>query len=53
MPRCSHSEESCRLNEWAAPNGTVDVARTRRLQSLRSLLEIKDFDAASDSTISD
>lgn len=45
MPRCSHSEESCRLNEWAAPNGEVDVARMNRLQSLRSLLEIKDFDS--------
>jgi ribosome biogenesis GTPase len=48
MPRCSHSEESCRLNEWAAPHGTVDVARMRRLQSLRSLLEIKDFDSSAD-----
>jgi ribosome biogenesis GTPase len=53
MPHCSHSEESCRLNEWAAPHGTIDVARMRRLQSLRSLLEIKDFDAASDSTTSE
>ena len=46
MPNCSHSEESCRLNEWAAPGGTADVAKTRRLQSLRSLLEIKDFDSS-------
>jgi ribosome biogenesis GTPase len=53
MPRCSHSEESCRLNEWAAPNGTIDVARTRRLQSLRSLLEIKDFDSTADSMTSE
>ena len=53
MPHCSHSEESCRINEWAAPGGTADVAKTRRLQSLRSLLEIKDFDSASDSTNSD
>ena len=46
MPNCSHIEESCLLNEWAAPGGTADVAKTRRLQSLRSLLEIKDFDSS-------
>ena len=53
MPHCSHSEESCRLNEWAAPHGTVDVSRMRRLQSLRSLLEIKDFDSSADSVTSE
>lgn len=46
MPNCSHSgasnESGCRLNEWAAPGGVEDPARTVRLKSLRSLLEIKD-----------
>jgi len=41
MPNCSHSEEGCALTEWAAPNGVVNPERQRRIESLRSLLDIK------------
>ncbi len=41
MPNCSHSEEGCALTEWAAPNGVVIPERQRRIESLRSLLDIK------------
>ena len=42
MPNCSHAHSSCSLDAWAAPNGIVDLERTARLTSLRSLLEVKD-----------
>ncbi len=38
MPNCSHNEESCALNEWVKG----DAEREIRLESLRSLLEVKD-----------
>ncbi|MBI3428956.1 MAG: ribosome small subunit-dependent GTPase A [Actinobacteria bacterium] len=41
MPNCSHSEESCALTEWAAPNGRVIPERQARINSLRGLLEVK------------
>lgn len=41
MPNCSHSEEGCALTEWAAPSGIEIPERQRRIQSLRSLLDIK------------
>jgi ribosome biogenesis GTPase len=41
MPNCSHSEAGCALTEWAAPNGEVIPERQARIQSLRSLLNIK------------
>lgn len=41
MPNCSHSEESCALSTWAAPNGTEIPERAARIQSLRNLLDIK------------
>jgi ribosome biogenesis GTPase len=42
MPNCSHHEIGCRLNEWAKPDGVVNVERSARVASLRSLLELKD-----------
>jgi ribosome biogenesis GTPase len=42
LSNCSHSESSCALDAWAAPGGVVDVERTARLSSLRSLLAVKD-----------
>ena len=41
MPNCSHSEESCALTQWVAPEGTIIPERAARIQSLRGLLEIK------------
>jgi ribosome biogenesis GTPase len=41
MPNCSHSEESCALTQWAAPNGVVIAERAARIESLRNLLNIK------------
>jgi ribosome biogenesis GTPase len=42
LPRCTHYEPSCRLNEWVAPGGVIDQERLTRVTSLRSLLELKD-----------
>ncbi len=41
MPNCSHSEIGCALNKWAAPGGVENPERQARIQSLRSLLDIK------------
>jgi len=41
MPHCSHVEQGCALTEWACPNGTGIPARQARVDSLRSLLDIK------------
>jgi ribosome biogenesis GTPase len=41
MPNCSHSAAGCALNEWAAPHGVVIPQRQARIESLRSLLDIK------------
>lgn len=41
MPNCSHSEAGCALNDWAAPQGKVIPQRQARIESLRSLLDIK------------
>ena len=41
MPNCSHSEAGCALNKWAAPGGVEIPERQARIQSLRSLLDIK------------
>ena len=42
LSNCSHSESSCSLDAWAAPGGVVDLERTARLSSLRSLLAVKE-----------
>lgn len=42
MPHCSHHESGCQLNEWAAPGGVMNIERSARVNSLRSLLELKD-----------
>lgn len=42
LSNCSHSESSCLLDEWAAPHGVIDMERSARLMSLRSLLSVKD-----------
>ncbi|CAB4662408.1 unannotated protein [freshwater metagenome] len=47
-PNCSHSESSCLLDAWAAPGGVLDVERSARLASLRSLLAVKDQAAQGD-----
>jgi ribosome biogenesis GTPase len=41
MPNCSHNEASCALEQWAAPDGVPHLKRQARIQSLRSLLDIK------------
>lgn len=41
MPNCSHNEESCALNRWAAPGGAVIPERQARIESLRNLLDVK------------
>ena len=40
LSNCSHFENSCSLNEWAAPNGHLIPERSARLSSLRSLLAV-------------
>ena len=42
LSNCSHSESSCSLDAWAAPHGVINVERSARLASLRSLLAVKD-----------
>ena len=42
LSNCTHSESSCSLNGWAAPNGVVNPERSARLSSLRALLAVKD-----------
>jgi ribosome biogenesis GTPase len=42
MPNCSHHEVGCALNEWSSPKGVVNIERSARVASLRSLLELKD-----------
>jgi ribosome biogenesis GTPase len=45
LSNCSHSESSCKLDAWAAPDGVPNPHRTARLASLRSLLAVKDSPA--------
>ena len=40
LSNCSHSESSCKLDAWAAPDGVPNPHRTARLASLRSLLAV-------------
>jgi ribosome biogenesis GTPase len=42
LTNCSHAESSCKLDEWASPNGVANPARLARLSSLRSLLSVKE-----------
>ena len=42
LSNCSHSESSCSLDAWAAPDGVADPERSARLASLRSLLSVKE-----------
>jgi ribosome biogenesis GTPase len=42
LSNCSHSESSCKLDAWAAPDGVPNPHRTARLASLRSLLAVKE-----------
>lgn len=41
MSHCSHAEESCALNAWIAADPEAIEERTLRLESLRSLLDVK------------
>ena len=42
LTNCTHSESSCSLDAWAAPQGVVNPERSARLSSLRALLAVKD-----------
>ena len=42
LSNCTHSESSCSLDAWAAPDGVINPERSARLSSLRSLLAVKD-----------
>jgi ribosome biogenesis GTPase len=42
LSNCSHAESSCKLDEWASPNGVANPARLARLSSLRTLLSVKE-----------
>jgi ribosome biogenesis GTPase len=42
LSNCSHSEETCKLDAWASPEGISNPHRTARLASLRSLLAVKE-----------
>ena len=42
LSNCSHSEETCKLDSWASPEGIANPHRTARLASLRSLLAVKE-----------
>jgi ribosome biogenesis GTPase len=39
MTNCAHHGAGCQLDIWAAPNGVIDVMRSARVASLRSLLD--------------
>ncbi len=41
MSHCSHAEESCALNTWITADPAAVEERTLRLESLRSLLDVK------------
>ena len=41
MSHCSHAEESCALNQWVSAEPVHEVERRIRLESLRSLLDVK------------
>jgi ribosome biogenesis GTPase len=43
MSHCSHAEESCALNAWISADPEHVVERTLRLESLRSLLDVKSY----------
>ena len=42
LSNCTHSESSCSLDAWAAPDGVINPERSARLSSLRALLAVKD-----------
>lgn len=41
MSHCSHAEESCALNKWVSDQPEHAIERQLRLESLRSLLDVK------------
>jgi ribosome biogenesis GTPase len=41
MSHCSHAEESCSLNQWVSADPAHEIERRIRLESLRSLLDVK------------
>jgi ribosome biogenesis GTPase len=41
MSHCSHAEESCSLNKWITAEPSQAVERQLRVDSLRSLLDVK------------
>ena len=42
LSNCTHSESSCSLDAWAAPDGVINPERSARLSSLRALLAVRD-----------
>ena len=43
MSHCSHAEDSCALNQWIAAEPAQAVERQLRVESLRSLLDVKSY----------
>ena len=43
MSHCSHAEESCALNQWVSSDPAQSQERQLRLESLRSLLDVKSY----------
>ena len=43
MSHCSHAEESCALNQWVSSDPAQRQERQLRLESLRSLLDVKSY----------
>lgn len=47
MSHCSHAEESCALNQWIAEDPGAEGERQLRVESLRSLLDVKALESQS------
>jgi ribosome biogenesis GTPase len=43
LSHCSHAEESCALNQWVVSDPEHSGERQSRLESLRSLLDVKSY----------
>lgn len=47
-PHCSHAEDACALNEWMDSDPELRASRHARVDSLRSLLEVKVIESGHD-----
>jgi ribosome biogenesis GTPase len=43
MSHCSHAEDSCALNQWISADPAQAIERQLRVESLRSLLDVKSY----------